>query len=48
MEAILVDHASLSRPEAVLTVEIARHCRQIADCAFLRREPAAASPPQRR
>lgn len=32
MEQILVDHASLSRPEAVLTVEIAKHCRQIADC----------------
>jgi uncharacterized tellurite resistance protein B-like protein len=33
MESILVDHASLSRAEAVLTVEIARHCREIADCA---------------
>ncbi len=33
MEAILVDHASLSLPEAVLTVEIARHCRKTADCA---------------
>jgi uncharacterized tellurite resistance protein B-like protein len=32
MEQILVDHASLSHPEAVLTVEIARHCGQIADC----------------
>jgi len=33
MESILVDHASLSQAEAVLTVEIARHCREIADCA---------------
>ena len=33
MESILVEHASLSLPEAVLTVEIARHCRLIADCA---------------
>ena len=33
MESILVEHASLSLPEAVLTVEIARHCRQTADCA---------------
>jgi uncharacterized tellurite resistance protein B-like protein len=33
MESILVDHASLSPAEAVLTVEIARHCREIADCA---------------
>ena len=32
MEQILVDHASISRPEAMLTVEIARHCGQIADC----------------
>jgi len=32
MEQILVDHASLSRPEAMLTVEIAKHCGQIADC----------------
>ena len=32
MEEILVEHASLSRPEAMLTVEIARHCGQIADC----------------
>jgi uncharacterized tellurite resistance protein B-like protein len=32
MEEILVDHASLSRPEAMLTVEIAKHCGQIADC----------------
>ncbi len=32
MEQILVDHASLSRPEAILAVEIARHCIQIADC----------------
>ena len=32
MEQILVDHASLSRAEAMLTVEIARHCGQIADC----------------
>ena len=32
METILVEHASLSEPEAVLTVEIARHCRKIADC----------------
>ena len=33
MESILVEHASLSSPEAVLTVEIARHCREMADCA---------------
>jgi uncharacterized tellurite resistance protein B-like protein len=33
MESILVDHASLSPAEAVLTVEIARHCREISDCA---------------
>ena len=33
MESILVQHASLSLPEAVLTVEIARHCREMADCA---------------
>ncbi len=33
MESILVEHASLSLPEAVLTVEIARHCRELADCA---------------
>jgi uncharacterized tellurite resistance protein B-like protein len=32
MEQILVDHASLSHPEAILAVEIARHCGQIADC----------------
>jgi uncharacterized tellurite resistance protein B-like protein len=32
MEQILVDHASLSRTEAMLTVEIARHCGEIADC----------------
>lgn len=32
MEQILVDHASLSRSEAILAVEIARHCGQIADC----------------
>ena len=32
MEQILVDHASLSREQAVLAVEIARHCGQIADC----------------
>ena len=32
MEQILVDHASLSRSEAMLTVEIARHCSEIADC----------------
>ena len=32
MEEILVEHASLSKPEAMLTVEIARHCGQIADC----------------
>jgi uncharacterized tellurite resistance protein B-like protein len=32
MEQILVDHASLSRSEAVLTVEIARHCGEVADC----------------
>ena len=29
---ILAEHASLSRVEAMLTVEIARHCGQIADC----------------
>ena len=34
MESILVRHASLSLPEAVLTVEIARHCREIADCGL--------------
>ena len=33
MEQILVEHGSLSKPEAMLTVEIARHCREIADCA---------------
>ncbi len=33
MESILIDHASLSPPEAVLTIEIARHCRKMADCA---------------
>ncbi len=32
MEQILVEHASLSRPQAVLTVEIAKHRRQLADC----------------
>ena len=32
MEQILVEHASLSQSEAMLTVEIARHCGQIADC----------------
>jgi uncharacterized tellurite resistance protein B-like protein len=32
MEAILADHAAMSRPEAVLTVEIARHCARLADC----------------
>ena len=32
MEQILVEHASLSRSEAMLTVEIARHCGEIADC----------------
>ena len=32
MEQILVEHASLSQPEAMLTVEIAKHCGQIADC----------------
>jgi len=32
MEQILIDHASLSRSEAMLTVEIARHCGEIADC----------------
>ncbi len=32
MEQILVDHASLSLPEAVLAVEIARHCGRVADC----------------
>jgi uncharacterized tellurite resistance protein B-like protein len=36
MEQILVEHASLSRPEAVLAVEIARHCGEFADygCAY--------------
>jgi len=33
MESILVEHAALSLPEAVLTVEIARHCVEISDCA---------------
>lgn len=32
MEQILVDHASLSRSQAILAVEIARHCGQITDC----------------
>jgi uncharacterized tellurite resistance protein B-like protein len=32
MEQILIDHASLSRSQAILAVEIARHCDQIADC----------------
>ena len=32
MEQILIDHASLSLPQAVLTVEIAKHRRQLADC----------------
>lgn len=32
MEQILIDHASLSRSQAILAVEIARHCGQIADC----------------
>jgi tellurite resistance protein len=32
MEQILIDHAALSRSEAMLTVEIARHCAEIADC----------------
>ena len=32
MEEILVDHAGLTRPEAVLTTEIAKHCHLIADC----------------
>lgn len=32
MEKILVDHASLSPPQAVLTVEIAKQRRQLADC----------------
>lgn len=32
MEQILIDHAGLTRPEAMLTVEIAKHCREIADC----------------
>lgn len=32
MEGLLADHASLSRPEAMLTVEIARHCARVADC----------------
>ena len=34
MEQILIEHGKLSRPEAMLTVEIARHCREIADCGF--------------
>lgn len=33
MESILVEHASLSQAEAVLTVEIARHCAVLSDCA---------------
>jgi uncharacterized tellurite resistance protein B-like protein len=32
MEQILIDHASLSRSQAILAVEIARHCGEIADC----------------
>jgi uncharacterized tellurite resistance protein B-like protein len=32
MEQILAQHASISELEAMLTVEIARHCGQIADC----------------
>lgn len=32
METILADQHSLSRPEAVVAVEIARHCLRIADC----------------
>lgn len=32
MEQILVEHASLSRPEAMLTVEIAKHCGEVSDC----------------
>lgn len=32
MEQILIDHAGLTQPEAMLTVEIAKHCREIADC----------------
>lgn len=32
MEQILVDHAALSRSQAILAVEIARHCGEIADC----------------
>ena len=32
MEKILIEHASLSPPQAVLTVEIAKHRRQLADC----------------
>jgi uncharacterized tellurite resistance protein B-like protein len=32
MEQILVEHASLSRSEAMLAVEIAKHCGEIADC----------------
>jgi uncharacterized tellurite resistance protein B-like protein len=32
MEQILIDHAGLTPPEAMLTVEIAKHCRKIADC----------------
>jgi uncharacterized tellurite resistance protein B-like protein len=32
MEQILIDHASLSRSQAILAVEIAKHCGQIADC----------------
>ena len=33
MESILVNNAGVSQTEAVLTVEIARHCREICDCA---------------
>ena len=32
MEKILIDHASLSAPEAVLTVEMAKQRERIADC----------------
>jgi uncharacterized tellurite resistance protein B-like protein len=32
MERILVEHASLSQPEAVLTVEMAKHRCRAADC----------------
>jgi uncharacterized tellurite resistance protein B-like protein len=32
METVLADHRSLTRPQAVVAVEIARHCARIADC----------------